>query len=706
MVEKKQPKYIIAIDTGGTFTDCIVLDEKTGESVVAKAPTTPSDFSVGVINAIAEAAELMNMSSRSLLEQCSTLKHGCTVATNAIITRHGAKVGFITTKGFEDTTLIGRSVQRVDGLSDDEVAMMPYITKPEPLVPKSRLRGVYERIDFQGNVVVPLNIEDAKEQIRYLVEDEKVEALGVSLLFSWQNPVHEQKMKELVNQMYPNSDLFVTYSHELLPLIREYGRANSVIINCFIGKIMEQYLRNLNEKLRAEGFGGSFMVMQSNGGIVSWDKVTPLRTLSSGPAGGVIGGQYMTGVMAHEKALTTDMGGTSFDVGLILDGQVGYEREPVIERWRMMLPMIKVDSIGAGGGTIARVDPLVHRLIVGPDSAGADPGPVCYDMGGTEPTVCDADLILGFLNPDYFWGGKMRLNKVKAEQAMRDRIAAPLKMEVVEAAAGIYTIINAHMADLMRRLAMRIGALPEEFMLYAFGGTGAVHAAYYGAELGVRKVLVFPTSAVFSAFGIAGADIIETRSISLGYRMPVSADTLNPRIAELVDDLTLMMEKEGFRRQDLEYRNMFNMRYRRQINYLSITSPVKKFRSDRDVTELETTWKAEFENVYGKGSAYAKAGIELVSVDVDAIGKALKPVVKSYPEGGSDPSAGLKGHRQVFFPEITKEFVRTAIYEYDKLSPGNVIEGPAIVESPTTTVVVPPEKVARMDGFRNIEITI
>jgi N-methylhydantoinase A len=469
---------------------------------------------------------------------------------------------------------------------------------------------------------------------------------------------------------------------------------------------MERYLTGLENKLREEGFEGRFLVMQSSGGTISWESVPPVRTLSSGPSGGVIGSQYMASQLGHPNIISTDMGGTSFDVSLIRDGKWSYEREPIISRWRVMLPMIKVDSIGAGGGTIARVDPVLGRLVVGPESAGASPGPVCYDIGGVEPTVCDADLILGFLDPGYFLGGRMKLNKAKAEEVMQGKIANPLKMDMVEAAAGIFIIVNAHMADLIRVIAMRAGLPPEDFVLYAFGGTGPMHAAYYARELRIKKVYVFPQSPVFSAFGIAGSDIIQTISFSLGYPMPVGPHVLGSRIKEFSDPLFQEMKKEGFSQGDLDVRHTFNMRYRRQVNYHAVSSLGREYKNDEDVAGIIESWIRGFESVYGKGVAYTKAGIELVSMDIDAIGKMVKPVLKQLPEGGEDPSAARKGYRNVFFPEITQNFVQTAIYEYERLQPGNVIEGPAIVESSTSTVVIPPENLGKVNTYLQIVLEL
>ena len=658
------------------------------------------------MDAIAEAAKLLNAAVSDLLGQCSTLKLGTTVGTNAIIVGKGARVGFITTKGFEDTTLIGRGIQRVDGLSEEQVRQMLRIKKPEPIVPKSRLRGVFERIDFKGNVVVPLNEEDAREQIRSLVEDEKVAAIGVSLLFSWVNPVHEMKMKELIREMYPDRDLFLTMSNELVPLRREYGRANVVILNCYIGRVMESYLGNLASMLQKAGFAGRFLVMQANGGLLSWDRVPPVRTISSGPAGGVIGSQHVASLLGHDNVVSTDMGGTSLDASLIRGGRWSYEREPIISRWRVMLPMVKVDSIGAGGGTIARVDAKQGRLIVGPESAGAAPGPVCYDTGGYDPTVCDADLMLGFLSPDYFLGGRMKLNKLKAEKTIAEKIAAPLHMGVLETAAGIFTIVNSHMADAIRILTMRAGLAPEDLVLYSFGGTGSMHSPYYAAELGVKKVYCFPTSSVFSAFGIAGADMIRTTSLSLGSRMPVEPAVLNDKIKQVERALGSEMEAEGFKRKDLIFRHTFNMRWARQVLYHSVSLPAREYETAEDISALIEEWARDFERVYGKGVAYTRTGIELVSLDVDAVGKVVKPDLHSYTSGGTDPSKALKGRRGVFFPDHADDFKETQVYQYEDLRPDNVVNGPAIIESMTTTIVVPPGKLARVDPYMNVVLEL
>lgn len=706
MAKQREKRYIMAVDTGGTFTDIVVIDVQTGDAVNTKSSTTPRDFSIGVMDAIGEAASLLNRSQGELLQQALMLKLGTTVGTNAIVTGRGAKVGFITTKGFEDTTIIGRCIQRIDGLSDEEVGRLTTATKPEPLVPRYRIRGVYERVNAQGEVVVPINIEDAKEQIRQLVEVERVEAIGVSLLFSFTNPLHEQKIEELISAMYPGRELYLSFSHKLAPLLKEYSRANTVILDCYIGKVMERYLFNLNKRMRAEGFEGNFLIMQCNGGTVGWERVPAIRTLSSGPVGGVIGTHFMAGQLRHHNVISTDMGGTSFDVSLIREGKWRYEREPIISRWRASLPMVRCDSIGAGGGTIARVDPMTRRLLVGPDSAGAYPGPVCYEIGGTEPTVCDADLLLGFLDPDYFLGGRMNLNKGEAERVIGEKIAKPLGMDAIQAAAGIFTIINAQMADLIRVIAMGAGLSPEEFTLYAFGGTGPMHAAYFARELGMKKVYVFPHSAVFSAFGIVGADISQTSSFSLGYPMPMDPGILRARIHRAQEELAEQMAKEGFPKSSLKFVHRFNMRFRRQVNHHTISLPGRDYRTKADVEALAESWLEDFTKIYGKGVVFSKSGIELVSMDIDGVGAAVKPKMKLYEEGSRDPSAALKGHRDVFFPGAGEGFLRSDVFDYARLHPSNLIAGPAIVESSTSTTVIPPGKSAKIDAQLNIVIEL
>ncbi|MEE8109441.1 MAG: hydantoinase/oxoprolinase family protein, partial [bacterium] len=575
----KRRTYSIGTDTGGTFTDVTVMSDD-GEIYVEKSPTTPHNFAEGVLHSVERVSERMGITPRQLLSRCRQFKHGSTIATNALITREGSRVGLITTRGFEDTTLIMRGIGRVAGLTEDEIKHQATAVKPAPLVPKDRIAGVTERVDFQGGVVIPLNLEEAEEALKYLVEQKNVEALAVNFLFSFINPEHERKVKELALQLYGGRDLYISLASEICPVVREYARSNTVILNSTLGKTVEGYLQGLDVQLRSGGYRKKLLVMQANGGVVHMDNLVPIGTLGSGPSGGMMATKYTADSLGHRKVITTDMGGTSFDVGTLIDGLWPYLREPVVERFHISWPMIGIESIGAGGGTIAAVDPVTGRLRVGPRSAGADPGPACYGHGGTEPTVTDADLLLGILNPDYFLGGRMKLNRQRAEEALEEKVARPLGMTLAEAAGGIYDIINGHMSDLMRKQVVSSGQVPEDFVIYAYGGAGPVHAAAYARDLGVERIYVFPTSAVFSALGVATADVVHTAQRSFRYLMPVEPRVLNDRMSELEEELYAVMRQEGFRRKDVSFRRLFFMRYRRQLNELDIPVPAKRYTAE------------------------------------------------------------------------------------------------------------------------------
>jgi N-methylhydantoinase A len=693
-------RYIIGIDTGGTFTDIVVLSTQ-GGILTFKAPTTPWDFSLGVLDAIGGAAKVMGMGLRDLLSRTAMVKHGSTVATNALIVRGGVPMGFITTRGFEDTPYIMRAVGRVDGLPQEEVRRPTAIVKPEPLVPKEHTLGVWERMDYTGQVLVPLDVESVREAVLKLMEEKGVKAIAVSLLHSWANPAHERTIKEMVPSLDPKETIFWSFGSDLAQVAGEYARANTVIINAYVGPIVKRYLDDLERKLHEEGFTGRFLIMQGNGGVVPGEHVTPIGNFQSGPAGGMIASASMGKLLGHTRIITTDMGGTSFDVGLVTDGYWRYADEPIVERFRVLQPIIDVESIGAGGGTIARVDPETKRLLVGPKSAAASPGPVCYDQGGEEVTVTDADLTLGILDPNYFLGGRKALHAEKAQRYIRDKIAQPLGMDVVEAAAAVYDVINNKMADLIRRKVISAGYLPEDFVLYAFGGAGATHVAGYAAELGLQRVYVFPTSPVLSAFGIAGADVIHSRVVTCQYRLPVEPKALNDRLEGIEEQLSQTMRAEGFSARETSFLRFFTMRHRRQTSGVEIPLPWDRFSPQR-VEEVARLFDRKYEDLYGVGAGYAKAGIEISGIRVDAIGPVPKAVFQKLATGGPDASRAVKGHREVFFTRPHRGVVHTPVYEYDRLASGNLIAGPAIVESPWTTTLVPRGWRVTVDPYRNL----
>jgi N-methylhydantoinase A len=702
MAGKKQ--FIIGVDTGGTFTDVVVLGGA-GEVWTAKASTTPDDFSRGVMDAVKEAASAVGIESKELLNQTTLFKHGSTVATNALITHNGCKVGFITTKGFEDTTEIMRAIGRVDGLSGDEIKHVTWITKPEPFVPRERVIGVRERIDYQGNEIVPLHWDDVMEAIRRLIEEEKVEAIAVSLMHAWANPRHEEEIRALTAEADPHRKVYWSFGSSLSQVAGEYARANTAILNSYLGPTVERYLKDLESKLHKDGLQGPLLIMQGNGGVAHREHVSAIANLQSGPAGGMIASAYVASLLKHKNVITTDMGGTSFDVGLITEGYWRYAQEPIVERFRMLQPIIDIESIGAGGGTIAQVEAETGRLLVGPRSAGASPGPVCYDGGGEQVTVTDCDLALGIIDPGYFLGGRKTLNKEKALKAIDEKIARPLKLKTQEAAAGVYDIVNAKMSDLIRRQVVRTGYLPEEFVIFAFGGAGPVHAAGFATELGIKKIYIFATSPVFSAFGAAAADVIRTRVMSCQYVLPADPAVINQRLDVIENEMAMAMSSEGFKANQVEFRRYFTMRYRRQTAGVEMPMSFDRFNAKR-VADMQATFEKKYQELYGVGAGYAKAGIEISEIRVDAVGKVAKPKLSVKRKSGGTARAALKGKRSVFFTRPERRFIETPVYDYQRLAVGTTVRGPAIIELPFTTTLIPPEHKVIVDPYMNLVMEV
>ena len=702
MAAKKS--YIIGVDTGGTFTDVVVLGDG-GEVWTAKASTTPDDFSRGVMDAVKEAASAVGVDTPELLSRTTLFKHGSTVATNALITHNGCKVGLITTKGFEDTTEIMRAIGRVDGLSDDEIKHVTWITKPDPFAARERVIGVRERMDYQGNEIVPLNRLDVMDAIRRLIEEDKVDAVAVSLMHAWANTKHEEEIRALTAEADPQRKVYWSFGSALSQIAGEYARANTAILNSYLGPTVERYLKDLEAKLQNGGLKGSLLIMQGNGGVAHAEHVSAIANLQSGPAGGMIASAYVAGLLKHKNVITTDMGGTSFDVGLITEGYWRYAQEPIVERFRMLQPIIDIESIGAGGGTIAQVEAETGRLLVGPRSAGASPGPVCYDAGGEQVTVTDADLALGIIDPGYFLGGRKPLNKEKALRAIEEKIARPLKLEAQEAAAGVYDIVNAKMSDLIRRQVVRTGYLPEEFVIYAFGGAGPVHAAGFAAELGVKQIYIFATSPVFSAFGAAAADVIRTRVMSCQYIQPADPALINERLAAIEEEMGAAMGAEGFTPNQVEFRRFFTMRYRRQTAGVELPVDFDRFNAKR-VAELQGAFEKKYEELYGTGAGYTSAGIEISEMRVDAIGKVAKPRLSARRKAAGNARAALKGKRRVFFTRPERKFIDTPVYDYDRLGVGATVKGPSIIELPFTTTLVPPEHKVTVDPYMNLVMQV
>lgn len=691
-------KYIVGTDTGGTFTDCVVIDEKSNVTS-GKALSTPPDFSKGVIHSVRNVSEKLGMDLREILSNTVLFYHATTVGSNTVLTMSGSKTGLITTKGHEDAISIMRGYGRIVGLSDAQVKHELATNKPEPLVPRSLRAGVTERIDYRGRVVVQLDLNDTKKKIDELIS-RGASSIAISLLWSFMNPDHERRIGALVKEAYPH--VFVTLSSELIPIIGEYERTSTTVINGYVGPVMDAYLKSLVASLNDQGLRSTVLVMHSGGGMYTLSKsvVRSAHTVDSGPAAGVIASQYLAKMLDLENVICTDVGGTTFKVGLILHGRPQTAMEPSVAQYTLALPMVDVASIGAGGGSICHVDNngIIH---VGPKSAGADPGPVCYDKGGEEPTITDADLVLGYLNPDSFLGGTMKLNAEKCRRIVNEKLAEPLGIDVEDAAAAAYKIINNEMADLVRERTVMRGYDPRELPLIAYGGNGPMHVCEYGNELGVTSIIIPTLAPVYSAMGLLTSDILYTYDVSRHMIYPGDRDEINKLYAELESKAEEDLANAGIAASDRSLIREINMRFKLQAHEVSVHVPRKRLTSD-DIRELKGAFLQEYERLYGTGTALREGIIEIERLQLFGTGKIAKPSPKRHEVQGTNPSGAFKGTRECHFGR--KGWVDTSTYYGDKLAAGNSLGGPAIIEYPTTTVVVTPEWKASIDEYLNVRL--
>ncbi|MDZ4246806.1 MAG: hydantoinase/oxoprolinase family protein, partial [Dehalococcoidia bacterium] len=508
----------------------------------------------------------MGKSRNDLLKQVKVFGHGTTVATNTLITRTGSKTGFLTTKGHEDTLLIGRIHQKVAGLNESELTNIGELDKAVPLVPRSLIKGITERVDYKGDILVKLDEGEVKQVVADLVA-RGVKAIGVNLLWSFMNPAHELKIKSIITEQYPN--IFVSISSELAPVIKEYERGATTALNAYLGVRTSTYISALEKKLSDNGLKYPLQIMQSMGGFMSAREacVKPVTTLASGPVGGAIASRILAAEAGYENVITSDVGGTSFDVGLVIKGQTEFSN-PVFDKYRISIPMVDITSVGAGGGSIAWVEEGTGIMKVGPQSAGADPGPVCYDLGGLEPTVTDADFVLGRYNPEYFLGGTMKIDRDKSLAAIEEKIARPIGMDVYKAAMGILDIVDSHMADLIRKVTVGRGYDPREFVLFAFGGGGPGHVGAYGPDVGVKLSVIPQLASVFSAFGIAASDIVHVKELSDPMSAPGDEERLTSIFQKLEKEIQDDFNNEGVPLETTTLVRTIDMRYKGQVHEL------------------------------------------------------------------------------------------------------------------------------------------
>jgi N-methylhydantoinase A len=679
--------YVIGIDVGGTFTDAVLL-RPDGTMISAKTPSTPPDYSEGVLSAIDLIADELGCAVDEMLRETDHISHGTTSSLNALVMGNVPRIGFITTKGHRDSIFIMNVEGRYLGRPQHELQDIMSQSKPRGLVERKLAREVVERVDRAGTAIVRLDEDDARQVIREIL-DEGVKAIAISLLWSFRNPVHEQRLRELIHEQ--DASVFVALSSEVSPRIREFARHSTTIMSTQIGPGLKLYLDDLEAKLRDKGLTGALLVMQSAGGAIAASEaaVSAITTIGGVLTGGVVGCVQLAKKLGHENVIATDVGGTTFLAGIIADGEPVRAAQTIVNQHPVNVPGLRVEAIGSGGGAIAWLD-KGGNLRIGPLSAQAVPGPACYGAGGTEPTNTDANLVLGILPETGLLGGLRPIRKDLAEDAIRRRIAEPLGMSVEDAAAAIYAVQNAQTADLLRKIVVESGYDPRQFTVYAFGGAGPAHCASYAAHVGVANVVVplGPVASAFSAFGLASSDIVLIREHSDPMSAPFDPTRVEENFARLEGEVMQAMERQGIALSRVILHREIDIRYGLQLG--EVTTPLAAGPvTSGTLEDCVNDFERRYARLYGEGSGFAGAGIHGITFRIRGRG-----ILESNPAFGaiehapsSDPSAAIITTRPVCL-EGTK-FVDTPIYDYHALRAGHRITGPAIIQVPTTSVVIP-----------------
>ena len=684
-------KFRVTVDTGGTFSDFVFFNEDTGEIAITKVPSTPKEPFQAVLNGIKELID-----QGAAAKDISFFCHGTTVGTNTLLEEKGARTGLLVTQGFRG---IYEVMEQTRGYGPATYDL--FFEKPRLLAPPYFTEEIPERVDFRGRALKPINVAASREAIRRL-KKKGAESVAVCFLFSFLNPDHELKIKELFAEEFPEARL--SLSCEVLPQIREFYRMSTTVINTYIQPVMSSYLNRLESRMRDMGVTTpKLYIMQSNGGVSTFagSSNKPVATVLSGPAGGVIASMGTCERVGISNIITFDMGGTSCDVALIHQGNPVITTQGKINQRPISLPMLDIHTVSAGGGTIARID-AVGGLQVGPDSAGADPGPVCYDRGGQEITITDANLVAGVLDPDHFLGGRMKLTKPKAESLLAEKIAKPLGLNLLEAADGILKIINVKMEEAIKAVSSARGYDIRDFTLVAFGGGGPMHAGRMALDLGIPSVLIPLTPGVHSALGLLMSDVkhdyVRSKLAALD---ELDLQDFNQMFARLIDQAKADLHSEGFQDDEIKIETFLDLRYAGQGYELTVPCPIPPL-TTHDLVLMRTRFDTMHEQ--NSGHKAETEPVELVSLRLISLG--LVPQAKLSPGKvtGRKVEAAKIGERQVFFGR-EHGILNTQVYHRDRLEAGHGIAGPAIVEQLDTTTVIHPEQEATVDEYRNLIVT-
>ena len=678
-------EFRIGVDVGGTFTDFLVAADD-GEARIYKTSTTNANPVEGFFRGLEKAAVDNSMDLAEFLPLVTTIVHGTTITTNTVLTGTGAITGFVTTHGFRDVLNMRR------GLKERQFEKY---AAPAPLVPRHLIQTVRERVTVDGSVMTALQEDDVKAAAAYFRE-QNVEAVAVSFLWSFRNPAHEQRTREILQQELPG--IYVSLSTEVLPQIRLYERHSTTVLNAYVGPVLTRYLSRLETELAERGFIGTLLIMQSNGGVMSPQVAQRYasNTLLSGPAGAPQAGIFYGGSNHFSDLITVDMGGTSFDIALIKNGTPIVTQDGSIGEHRLASPILDIHTIGAGGGSIASVD-AGGLLAVGPASAGAQPGPACYGRGGKLPTVTDADLILGYLDLESFEGGELEVDVAAAQAAIEQHVAKPLKMDLVSAAKGIYDIVNANMAAALGVVSVQRGYDPREFVLIVAGGAGPIHAAAIARELDIPLILVPRESSVFCAAGMLLSDLqhdyVHTYACDIEQ---VDREEVGRHYQQMSEAGRRTLTDEGISGEQVDIHFSADLHYVGQFHEVEVPAAAALSMTAGDLEAVVEAFHQRHDTLYG----YAMRGtpVELINLRVTARGITSKPDLMRNATAGEPQERALLKRRSVCFDE---EYVDTPVYDGLRLHAGDSVSGPAIIAQPTTTIAVPPDFELSCDDFDN-----
>lgn len=708
--------YRVTIDVGGTFTDCLVLDEQNGDLRQFKSPTTPADPSVGFVDAVSKAAAAYELDLPEFLGQVDLLIHGTTLATNTLINEDGAKTGMITTKHFRDMLEIRRGYKNVR-TSMYNVFVPPY----KPLIPRHLRMEAEERVIYTGDIITPLNEDDVRAAAERLKE-KGVESVVVGFLHSYANQSHEQRAAAIAAEVL-GEDVYITTSSEILPVWREWERFSTAAVSAYIGPAVKRYLLALEQRLADNGFTGSLLLMLSDGLVETVENCIPraVYLIGSGPAAAPAAAVYLGAKSGHENLLSFDMGGTSIDIGVVMKGEIPTTTEGWVQDERVAIKMVDISSAGAGGGSIAWVDSL-GLLRVGPHSAGADPGPACYGKGGEDPTTTDADVVLGYIDPGFFLGGEIPLERGLAEKAIGEKIAEPLDMTLEEAAQAIMTAVSSFMADEINEVTTRRGIDVRDLTMVAGGGAGPAHAAFIADILGVPNVIVPSVASTYSAFGMFAMDVGRNYARSYITRaVDLDADRVQALYEDMEREAIAGFKEMGYAANDVSFTRTADLRYIGQFHEVEVAVPVGPnadpvaaaeatvkatvFRDPGGLRMLDAVEEA-IENFHAKHHDLYTfnmpwQGVELLTFRLRATLPRAPFELSRIAHGSADASHAVKTERGCWFGG---EQVATPIYDGGSLLAGNTIAGPAIIEEPTTTVVIPASYTATVDEERSYHL--